>query len=66
MPPFEGRLGGYIYGRGTLNDNQSLANGKSVVQSDRNIVRCRLFYLFLFMTLRHLRSSRTLFSFMHI
>ena len=35
-------------------------------QSGRNIVRCRLFHLFLFMTLRHLRSSRTVFIFMHI
>ena len=35
-------------------------------QSDRNIARCRLFYLFLFMALRHLRSSRTVFIFMHI
>ena len=36
------------------------------LQSDRNIARCRLFYLFLCMTLRHLRSSRTVFIFMHI
>ena len=36
------------------------------MQSDRNIARCRLFYLLLFMTLRHSRSSRTVFIFMHI
>ena len=36
------------------------------LQSDRIIARCHLFYLFLFMTLRHLRSSRTVFIFMHI
>ena len=32
-------------------------------QSDRNTARCLLFYLLLFMTLRHLRTSRTFFYF---
>ena len=44
----------------------SLLSAINYFQSDRNIARCSLFYLFLFMTLRHLRSSRTVVIFMHI
>ena len=46
--------------------HKTLTRTNIPTQPDRNVARCRLFYLFLFMTLRHLRSLRTVFIFMHI